>query len=106
MTTELRRAVRYPVVATVEVRQRQILIKVRARTSDLSITGCYIDTLNPLPCGTEVELQISHNNETVIVGGTVAYARANMGMGVQFNVVDDRQLQILRRWISAVVLPE
>ena len=105
MTTELRRAVRYPIVASVEVRQRQTRVRVLARTSDLSVTGCYIDTLNPLPGGTEGELQIAHNNETVTVRGTVAYARANMGMGVQFNLMDEYQLKTLQRWIAAAVPP-
>lgn len=105
MTTELRRAVRYPIVASVEVRQRQTHVKVRASTSDLSVAGCYVDTLNPLPCGTELELQITHNDEAVTIRGTVAYARANMGMGVQFEVMEEEQLTILRRWIAATLPP-
>jgi PilZ domain len=105
MTTELRRAARYPIVASVEVRQRKSRVRIRARTSDLSISGCYIDTLNPLPDGTDVELQIVHGNETVTVSGRVAYSRANLGMGVHFNLVDDRQLEIFQKWIASVLPP-
>ena len=103
MTSELRRAIRYPIVATVEVRQRQSRVRVLARTSDLSITGCYVDTLNPLPCGTDIELRISHDGAIVTIDGTVAYAKPNMGMGVQFKFVEEHQLKIVLGWIAGVV---
>ena len=78
-------------------------VRTGARTSDLSTTGCYVDTLNPLPCGTDVELRITHKDETVTVSGTVAYARANLGMGVQFDPLTDHQLRVFRTWIDELL---
>ena len=98
MTTELRHATRYPIVASVEIRDVQTNIVVRARTSDLSVTGCYIDTLNPLPAATDVELRITHRNAVATIRGTVAFSRSNMGMGVKFTSLNHRQVRILQAW--------
>src|SRR5579864_3108983 len=102
MTIELRRAHRYPIVASVEIRERRTDTRVRARTSDLSAIGCYVDTLNPLPAGTEVELRILYNNEIVTIRGAVAYAKANMGMGVEFVEVPVNQLKVLQKWFDKI----
>lgn len=102
MVVELRRAPRYPIVANVEIRHLETDIRVRARTSDLSTIGCYVDTLNPLPAGTEVELRISHNDETMTVRGAVAYCRANLGMGIEFAAVQRSQLAVIRRWLDKI----
>jgi PilZ domain len=102
MTIELRRATRHPIVASVEVRERRTNVMVRARTSDLSTVGCYVDTLNPLPASTDVELRISYNDEIVTIRGAVAYAKANMGMGIEFVEMQVNQLKVLQKWLDEI----
>jgi hypothetical protein len=34
-----------------------------ARTSDVSRTGCHVDTLNPLPNGSKVRRRVTHHDE-------------------------------------------
>lgn len=106
MTTDLRHATRYPIVASVEVRQVQTNIVVRARTSDLSVTGCYIDTLNPLPAATDVELRITYRSAVATIRGTVVFCRSNMGMGVKFTSLNDHQVKTLQSWCDEIgVMP-
>jgi hypothetical protein len=102
MTTELRRATRNPIVATVEIRERRTEVRVSARTSDLSTMGCYVDTLNPLLAGTDIELRISYKSEKITVRGVVAYSKANMGMGIEFVEVQGSQLKVLQRWFDKI----
>lgn len=102
MAIELRRAPRYPIVASVEIRELRSNIRVRARTSDLSTMGCYVDTLNPLLAGTEVELRISNNDETMTVQGAVAYCKANMGMGIEFVELKGNQLKLIQKWLDKI----
>ena len=102
MTIELRRATRYPIVASVEIREQRTDIRVRARASDLSTMGCYVDTLNPLSAGTDVELRILYNNEIVTIRGVVAYSKANMGMGIEFVEVQVNQLKVLQKWFGKI----
>ena len=102
MTVELRRATRYPIVASVEIRELRTNIRVSARTSDLSTIGCYVDTLNPLSAGTEVELRMSYNDQVIVVRGAVAYSKANMGMGIEFVEVQANQLKAIQGWLDKI----
>jgi c-di-GMP-binding flagellar brake protein YcgR len=42
---------------------------IRGATADLSLGGCYIETIFPLPMGTNLDLQLSLGN-TVLIAGT------------------------------------
>ena len=44
-----RSGIRIPLIADVEVTEVATGARLSARTSDISRTGCYIDTLNPTP---------------------------------------------------------
>jgi hypothetical protein len=56
--SERRCASRSPFVAPVELVDMRTGSRIPARTSDLSMQGCCIDTLNPLPIGAAVRAQI------------------------------------------------
>ena len=102
MTIELRRTRRFPIVASVEIRELGANIRVGARTSDLSTKGCYVDTLNPLAAGTEVELRISYNEEIITIRGAVAYSKANMGMGIEFVEDQRNQMKVIQNWLDKI----
>ncbi|MGA7793924.1 MAG: PilZ domain-containing protein [Candidatus Acidiferrales bacterium] len=75
-------------------------MSVSAHTSDLSLVGCYIDTLNPLPSGTAIKMRIAHDDETFFTFGTVVYSKSNMGMGIKFLKVEHNQSEVLRGWLN------
>ncbi len=60
MESERRRAPRYPIIAEAEVTEIASETKLSARTSDLSLGGCFLDMLNPSPEGTEIAVRISY----------------------------------------------
>ena len=95
-----RHAPRYQFIAEAEVTEILSKTTLIAKTSDLSIGGCFLDTLNPSPEGTDVRIRISHENTTFTTLGRVVFVLPNMGMGVVFRNVADDQLAILREWIS------
>jgi hypothetical protein len=103
MTHERRRAPRYPLIASVEVTEVTTDMHLKARISDLSLTGCYLDTTNFLPMGTEVRLCISHHDATFTALGVVTSCQANMGMGVRFMDVQLDQHAILNKWLAESV---
>lgn len=100
MTEELRSAPRHSFVATVDVLDLATDVRITARTSDLSLAGCYVDTLNPLPSGTNVRLRITHGNRICSILGTVAHSIPNLGMGIKFGELDDIQQRILQSWLK------
>ena len=103
MAHERRRAPRCPLIASVEVVEAQSDAHLRARISDLSLVGCYLDTINPLPAGTEVRLNIVHNDATFSALGVVAHYQPNMGMGIRFTEVQLDHDAILEQWLAELV---
>jgi hypothetical protein len=100
---ERRRAWRFPLIASAEVIELQTNTHLRARISDLSFVGCYLDMANTLPAGTEVRLHITHNDTTFTALGVIAHCQPNMGMGVRFTDVQLDQHKILDEWLAALV---
>ncbi len=56
---------------------------IRGATSDLSLGGCYIETIFPLPIGTNLDLQLSIGS-TVLIAATVVACDPQVGNGIRF----------------------
>ena len=70
------------------------------RTGDISVFGCLVKTANPWPVGTKVRIRILHAGASFAAIGTVAYEKANGGMGLTFGKIEPNQQLILDRWIG------
>ena len=103
MAHERRRAPRCPLIASAEVIELQTNTHLRARISDLSLVGCYLDMTNILPVGTEVRLNIAHRDANFTALGVVTHGQPNMGMGVRFTDVLLDQHYILDKWLAELV---
>jgi hypothetical protein len=99
MESERRKAPRYPFIAEAVVTEILTDTKLVAKTSDLSIGGCFLDMLNPSPVGTEIRVRISHETTTFTAPGRVVFVLPNMGMGVVLRSVEDNQQAILQELI-------
>jgi hypothetical protein len=56
---------------------------IRGTTVDLSLSGCYIETIFPFPVGTNLELQLSIET-TVLIVAIVATCDPQVGNGIRF----------------------
>jgi hypothetical protein len=71
---------------------------VDAQILEISSRGCYIDTIKPIPVGTDLQLRFSDGLRTCELQGKVIYTHpgygmAISGMGVAFEkMVDERRL--------------
>jgi len=101
VTAERRGATRYPLVLAADVIEISSGTKLHVRTADISATGCYLDTLNPVPVGSQVRLTISHHDEVVEAAGRIMYVIPGLGMGVAFQGVLPEQQARLKRWLEA-----
>ena len=99
-TAERREAERYPFVCPVEVIDVAGSTMISARTSDLSLQGCYIDTLNPLPKGTRVRLQLNKNNQRLELRAQVMACHVG-GMGVVFEQLSPAQQGTVVSWLES-----
>ena len=102
MMADRRSDPRYPLILRAEVTERSSGKKLSGRTSDISRTGCYVDTREPLSSGSSIQVKLTHLNEGIEVTGTVRYVSPGLGMGVQFDEnIPDKQMAILRSWLEA-----
>ena len=99
---ERRRAPRYRFIAEAEATEILTDTKLRARTSDLSIGGCFLDMLNPYPKGTDIRVTILHAGTFFTARGRVAFVVPNIGMGIAFTNVDGDQISVLRQCLIDV----
>jgi hypothetical protein len=77
-----RRNPRFSLMAAAEVMGPPDEMPTPAQLSELSSRGCYVDTVNPVPIGTELRLRIHYGSGTCDLHGKVIYAHTGNGMGV------------------------
>ena len=99
MEQERRCSPRFPFIASAEVHEENNGSRLSARISDISATGCYVDTINPLPGGTTVLVKIFNETQSFEAPATVAYAVAHLGMGLSFGEVAPSSRDVLQQWL-------
>lgn len=72
----------------------------RGATSDLSLSGCYIESIFPLPVGTALELKLQLEG-TLLVLATVATSDPQVGNGIQFSKMLPEDVEELRAFLEA-----
>ncbi|HVO58554.1 MAG TPA: PilZ domain-containing protein [Dongiaceae bacterium] len=92
---------RASLIAVIEVTEVQSGTHLTARTSDISRTGCYVDTLNPTPSGTDVRVKITHAGQVLEAPARVVYTSPRLGMGLRFDEnLAPGQRAILEQWLG------
>ena len=74
--------------------------RVVARVSELSAQGCYVDTPEAFPQGSELRLRIHYGGSTCEFGGRVIYTHSGWGMGALFEEMGESQRSVLGAWLA------
>lgn len=102
MYPERRRFPRFSFIAHAKVTDIASDTTVTARISELSVNGCYMDMINPLPFETVVQVEITHDGKVFNTPGKVIYSMPNMGMGVVFTNTTLENRSVVESWIRSV----
>ena len=97
---EHRRHVRFPLTAFVEALEPTSNTQISGRSSDVSLSGCYVDTLSPFPEGTVIRIRLTSENTSFEANAKVVYSQVGMGMGVAFTSAEKDQFRIYQGWID------
>jgi PilZ domain len=73
---------------------------IRGATSDLSLTGCYIETIFPFPVGTRLEMKLQLEG-TLLLLGTVVTSDPQVGNGIHFTRMLPEDIEELRGFLDA-----
>ena len=103
MEQERRRSPRFPFIASAEVLEENNGSQLSVRVSDISASGCYVDTINPLPGGAPVRVKIFNETQSFEASATVAYSVGHLGMGLSFSEVPQRSRDVLHQWLPAAI---
>jgi len=99
---ERRRNARFPLITIVEAFEPKSNTQVSGRTSDVSLSGCYVDTINPFSEGTIIRISLTREEVSFEANAKVVFSQIGMGMGVIFTSAEKMQFQIYRKWIDQV----
>jgi hypothetical protein len=102
---ERRDAQRYAFICPVELMELSGSARISARTTDLSLQGCYIDTLNPFPVGTRVRLQLTKNDQRLEFQARVTSCHTGSGMGLIFKQLTPAQKETVVSWLDSTTSP-
>ena len=91
---------RFPFTAAADVLDVRSETRVAGRCSDLSLGGCYIDTLSPFAVGSLVRVRIERDLRPFEAEAVVTYAQVPMGMGLAFTEIKPEHQTVLLSWIA------
>lgn len=75
----------------------------RCTLSDLSKGGCYVETREPFPAGTELEIVVRVQESKLRVHGKVRSTHPGFGTGVQFTLDTEDQRQQVKQLLACQV---
>jgi hypothetical protein len=77
------------------------------KVTDISLGGCYVEMLAPLPVDTMVELALTAGDTTMRASGRVKSCQTGLGMGVAFASMSPAHFEKLRKFsLAASGVPE
>jgi hypothetical protein len=97
---ERRVSTRHPFSATATVFDAQSGARVTARCSDLSLSGCYVDTINPFTEKACVQLRLTVGKNSFETEARVVFRQLNFGMGLAFCELSPEQELTLLQWLE------
>lgn len=100
--TERRSTPRYPFIAAAIVVEPLTRTRLSAQTSEISVNGCYVDALNPLPKNTIIQISIQRDSGNFDSWGRVAYLQPGIGMGIAFFEIPEEQRRTIESWIAEI----
>jgi len=91
---------RIKVSVPVEIRTESGIGPIRGATADLSLSGCYIETIFPIPIGTNLDLQLSIET-VVLIAATVVTCDPQVGNGIRFIRMLPEDREALKAFLQA-----
>lgn len=97
---ERRRFPRFECKASAEIRLQSNGSPVRGNLVDISLGGCYIEMMIPLPVSTQLDLVIWLEKGKLFTPGLVTSSHAGFGVGVKFIGMGKPERQMLEEYLA------
>lgn len=100
-TVNRRKNSRHRFNCPVRIREHGLDAVLTATVSDISLDGCYVETLQPFPMNVRLELTLVHADSEIRVRGNVCSVHPRTGMGVSFTEIDEDNRKRLEKVVTA-----
>ncbi|HWR35710.1 MAG TPA: PilZ domain-containing protein, partial [Clostridia bacterium] len=97
---------RYPCKGAISIWQAETQYPINAAVSDISLRGCYVELMNPLPAGTEVSMLLNVPGLSIRATGQVRTSHPAVGMGIQFEEMIDTDRALLQDLVAKLATVE
>ena len=98
---ERRVAARYKVAVQVEIRVAGSQVPIRVSTSDLSLSGCYVEMMFTLDVDRKLEMMLWLGDSKIQTKARVATCHPQFGNGIQFLNMQREDTELLSRFLEA-----
>ena len=98
---ERRKHPRFKINVPVEIHSETSNAPLHCATSDLSLDGCYIESMYPFPAGTRLELKLDAS-ETLLITARVVTSDPQFGNGIEFIRMLDEDHVTLQKFLDQV----
>lgn len=98
--SERRRHPRCKVAAQLELHPPGAAVPIRTATSEMSIGGCYVETMFTFAVGTTLAMTLWLDGEKVATTGRVATCFPQVGNGIEFADLGDENRKRLERFLA------
>jgi len=102
---ERRKNPRFKVSVPVEIHTETSTAPLRCATSDLSLDGCYVESMYPYPVGTCLDLKLEAGG-TLVVSAKVVTSDPQFGNGIQFLRMLPEDRAVLMKFLETVAKHE
>ncbi len=102
---ERRKCRRYSVCVEIEIIETGGRAPCRGNTTDVSLGGCYVATMFPLPIGAAVDFTMWIEGGNIKGRGSVQTCHPGVGMGIQFTDLAREAIGRLDGYLHAAFSP-
>jgi c-di-GMP-binding flagellar brake protein YcgR len=102
---ERRKNPRFKVSVPVEIHTETSTAPLRCATSDLSLDGCYVESMYPFPAGTCLDLKREAGG-TLVISARVVTCDPQFGNGIQFLRMLPEDRAVLMKFLETVAKQE
>jgi hypothetical protein len=99
---ERRSVPRYPFSGRAVVLEPLTQVQLPAQVSEISVKGCYLESLDGLPKNTVVQILIHRDDSTFESWGRVVYVHSGVGTGIAFFDTVPGQQKTIERWVAEI----
>lgn len=78
----------------------------RTQTTDISGRGCYVETMLPMPVGTQLQITLRLGEERVTIPAVIRTCDGGVGMGIEFTGLSTEIQDRLQKHVEEMVSPK